>query len=86
MAGDADDRIRSDDPPRRRVSRVLLAYVHAIAFHFGGEVRPVVEHKRYVAFLGDRPQYLADPPHSVVVRLLQPQLHASHVAGVESCR
>ena len=52
----------------------------------GGEVGAVVEDEGDVAGLRDRPQHVAGAPDRVVVRVLQPQLHAGDVAGVERRR
>ena len=58
----------------------------AVAAGRGGEIGTVVQDEGDVARLGDRPQHVARAPDLVVARVLEAELHAGDVAGVERLR
>jgi hypothetical protein len=86
VAGDADDAVGPEEPPRLGIGRVLLAHMDAVAAGRRGEVGPVIEEKRDATLLGDRTEDIAGAPNRVVVDVLQTQLHRGDVAGVQRFR
>ena len=83
MAGDADDRVGAEQRARLGVGRVLLPDMHAVAAGRERQIGPVVHQEGDAARLRDRPQHVGGAADRVVVDVLQPQLHAGDVAGIE---
>jgi len=59
--------------------------VNAIASRLGGEVGAIVHQNRHAAGLGNRDQDLGHPPDLIIVDVLQADLQASHVVGIDGC-
>ena len=86
LAGDADDGLVTDKPPRVVIRCVILADMNTVATEFGGEIGTVIHDKGDVAVLRDGPQYIAGPPDVVVRHVFQAKLNAGDVAAIQSRR
>ena len=68
------------------VARVLLADVHAVAARRGGQVGPVVHDEGDAPVLRDRAQPVRRAADIVVADVLEAQLDAGDVAGIQRNR
>lgn len=84
VARHADNSILSDQAPGFPVRPILLTDVNAIAIQFVGKIGTIVQNKGDVALLNQNPKLLTASPDGVVVAVLEPELHRSDVARVES--
>ena len=60
--------------------------MHAVGAAGDGDVGPVVDDEGRVALLADRPEHVAGAPQRIVVDVLEPELDARDVVGVERLR
>jgi hypothetical protein len=86
VAGHADDGVGADDAPRLGVGRVGLADMDAVGAARRGDVGPIVDDEGDVARLAGRTEQVAGVAQRLVVEILEAELNAGDVIGVERFR
>ena len=82
MAGDADDGLFTDDPPRLGDRHVGLAQMNAVATQFSREVRSVVQEQGDAIRPADRAHCTNHRADDLIRRILQANLQGRDIAAL----
>ena len=86
MAGHADYGVAAEHRARVLITGVLLADMDAVATGVAGKVGPVVHNQIDAALARHRQQNFGLAAHRIIVDILEPQLHAGDIAGIQRHR
>ena len=82
MAGDADN-AAGQGGARRRIARIFLADMDAVAAQFGGKIWPVVQDEGRAMGLHHRAQDVHRAADLVIADMLEAELERGHIAALE---
>ena len=83
VTGDADDRVRSQQPARLRIRHVRLADMRSITAIARRQVRPIVDDESDIMRVRDRHQHIDRTPDRRVVDLFQSKLQTGDITAAQ---
>jgi hypothetical protein len=83
VAGHADDAVATDSTPRAIAGGIRLSNMNPVTAGLKGEIGAVIEQEGNAATLGLRSQKVDGPTNDLIGLILEAQLHARHIAGIQ---